>query len=226
LKKPRVVIADDNREVLTLVAEILAPNCDIVGESIDGEQAIECVLRLSPDILVIDLSMPRLNGIEAVRRLMGAGSRVRIVFLTAIEDADYMGAALKLGAHGYVFKTLLRTDLPVAIAAAAEGRTFYSKKPHQTPAASRFDVDRAALDLNLSRHEAADHAARQIYSAGEAAPYSGIYLVIHDHEELRHYVTVSYGDVLPACPKCAKAVRFELRFSAVHVNAHPLFQRG
>jgi len=224
LKKPRVVIADDNREILTLVAEILAPHCDIIGESTDGEQAVECALRLGPDILVLDLSMPRLNGIEVVRRLLSLGSRVRIVFLTAIEDADSMGAALKLGAHGYVFKTLLRTDLPLAVAATAEGRTFYSKKPSHLLAESRFDVDRAALDMNLSRHDAP--AARQIYSPGDTAPYSGIYLVIHDHGDLRHYVTISYGDMLPACPNCTSPVRFELRFSAVHVNAHPLFQRG
>jgi CheY-like chemotaxis protein len=218
------VLADDNGQILSLVSEVLVSQCEIVGEAVNGEEAIETTLRLKPEILILDISMPRLNGIEVARRLADSGLAVKIVFLTSLEDREYVAAALKLGAPAYVLKKLLRTDLPLAIAAVLEGRTFYSGMPSSKPSDSGPDT--AALDMPQPR-ELLGPVSGSIFSPGQIAPFSGIYLVIHDrcHPE-RHYATVLYGDVFPPCATCTSAVRFELALSAVYVRAHPFFQQG
>jgi CheY-like chemotaxis protein len=221
-----VVVADDNGKILSLISKVLSQQCEIVGEAVDGEQAMEMTLRLRPDVLVLDISMPHLSGLEVARRLAAAGSAVNIVFLTALEEREYVEAAFKLGARGYVFKRLLRKDLPIAIAAAVEGRTFYPAMP---PAAlpGWLDMDRVGSDLNFSReNEPAVPVNRNIFSPGDTAPSSGIYRVIHGNCDLeRHYVTAIYGEVFPSCLKCSSAVRFELRLSAIRLSAHPMFER-
>lgn len=228
MKKPRVVVADDNRQIWSFVATILDQQCTIVAEVADGEQAIETTLRLQPDVLILDISMPLVNGMEVARRLAELGSTARIVFLTGLEEWEYIEAALELGAYGYVVKKALGKDLPIAISAAVEGKAFYPKKPVHTVSAGWLEIDQAASVLDPSRrNEPQGFSRRSIFSAGDTAPFSGIYHVIHDHCDLeRHYVVAIYGDVFPSCLKCASAVRFELRLSAVHVNAHPLFRRG
>jgi len=227
LRKPRVVVADDNSEMLSMVVSVLGGQCDIVGKVTDGAQAIETTLRLQPDVLILDISMPRVNGMEVARRLVELGSLAKVVFLTSMEDWEYVEAALRLGAYGYVVKGALARDLPIAITAAVEGKAFYPKKPSHAVSASWSDVEHAASDLSLFRStEPAGLARRTIFSAGDTAPFSGIYHVIHDRCDLeRHDVVAIYGDVFPSCLKCASAVRFELRVSTVHVNAHPLFRR-
>jgi CheY-like chemotaxis protein len=219
------VVADDNDKILSLISKVLSQQCEIVGEAVDGEQAMEMALRLRPDVLVLDISMPRLSGLEVARRLAAAGSAVNIVFLTALEEREYVEAGFKLGARGYVFKRLLRKDLPIAIAAAVEGGTFHPAMPATLP--GRLDTDRVASDLGFSReNEPAVPVNRNIFSPGDTAPSSGIYRVIHGSCDLeRHYVTAIYGEVFPQCLKCSSAVRFELRLSAVHLSAHPMFQR-
>ena len=142
LRKPRVVLADDNSQILSLVSRVLGGHCEIVGEAMDGEQAIEMTLRQQPDILVLDISMPRLNGIEVARRLAECGSTARIVFLTSLEDSEYVAAALRLGVHGFVSKKLLHKDLATAITTAIEGGTFYSRIPSHAPAAVFLDARR------------------------------------------------------------------------------------
>jgi DNA-binding NarL/FixJ family response regulator len=87
---------------------------------------LEEAARLEPDVLVVDISMPVLNGIEAVRQLRAAGSRAKIVFLTVHQDAAYVHAAVAAGANGYVAKCHLATDLCLALREALAGRSFVS----------------------------------------------------------------------------------------------------
>lgn len=92
----------------------------------DGQALLEEAARLEPDILVLDISMPVLNGIEATRQLRAAGSRAKIVFLTVHQDAEYVHAALAAGAQGYVTKCQLATDLLVALREVLADRSFVS----------------------------------------------------------------------------------------------------
>src|SRR5262245_19004448 len=92
----------------------------------DGQSLIEKVEQLEPDLILLDISMPVLNGIEAARQLRSVGSRAKIIFLTVHEDADYVRGALLAGAQGYVVKSRLATDLRVALVDVLAGRTFVS----------------------------------------------------------------------------------------------------
>jgi CheY-like chemotaxis protein len=124
LKFPRVLLVDDIPEILAYSAEILKPNHEIVGTALDGKSAIAAVERTTPDVVVLDISMPGINGIEVARRLRGSGCRAAIVFLSA--EMEFVTVALEAGGSGFVRKTLIDSDLPVAIREVLAGRVFVS----------------------------------------------------------------------------------------------------
>jgi len=127
LSKTRVLLADDNTQVLEYVREFLSANCcEVVGVVTDGEAAIVAAAQLLPDVVVLDISMPVLNGIEAAKRMLEANPSTKIVFLTVEKDKDTCRAALELGACGFVLKPRLATDLIPAIGLAKEGGRFVS----------------------------------------------------------------------------------------------------
>jgi DNA-binding NarL/FixJ family response regulator len=127
MTKVRVVLADDHRAVVEKVRAVLGEEFEIVGAVADGNQAVDAVLVLDPDVLVIDISMPVLDGLQSAARLQKANCRAKIIFLTIHEDQDYVAAALHVGASGYVTKSRLAADLVPAIRAALQGRTFVSQ---------------------------------------------------------------------------------------------------
>ena len=126
MSKIGVLLADDHEDVLDVVTRLLAPEFHVVGAVTDGKAILSAAQRLEPDVVIVDISMPILNGIEAARRLMESGSRARVVFLTVHETSDYVRAALATAALGYVVKARLATDLGVAINEAYAGRRFVS----------------------------------------------------------------------------------------------------
>ncbi len=126
LERFRVLLADDHIEFLRVTVCLLEPEFEVVGTVGDGQTLLDETARQEPDLLVLDISMPVLNGIEATRRLKAVGSRAKIVFLTVHEDPDYVCAALAAGAHGYVVKSRLACDLPLALREVLAGRSFVS----------------------------------------------------------------------------------------------------
>jgi DNA-binding NarL/FixJ family response regulator len=124
--KIRVVLADDHREVIAKIRGVLGDEFEVVEAVVNGIQAVSAVLTLDPDVLVTDISMPLLNGLQAARRIQNANSRVKIIFVTIHEDRDFIAAAFSAGATGYVTKRRLSTDLVFAIQEALKGHTFVS----------------------------------------------------------------------------------------------------
>ena len=122
----RVLLADDHEPMLDRVAELLADKCDVIGTAIDGRQALDAAQKLKPDVLVLDISMPVMNGFETAYRLKEAGAKVRIVFLTVHDDPDFAREAFEAGALGYVIKPRIASDLLAAIREAHAGRSFVS----------------------------------------------------------------------------------------------------
>ena len=122
----RVLLADDSEALLADLREELSKEFDIVGTAENGEDAVRAVLQLDPDVLVIDIAMPVLNGIQASSRIRKAHPRTKILFLTINEQAEYISAAFSAGASGYVTKRRLASDLATAIREVSLGNTFLS----------------------------------------------------------------------------------------------------
>jgi NarL family two-component system response regulator LiaR len=120
------LLADDSEQILRAVSRLLEIQFEVIGSVLNGEHAIETTLRLNPDVLVLDIMMPVMDGLEAARCLKKVGAPAKIVFLTGLEDPALMETAMEAGGNGFVFKSQLVIDLPIAIHAALAGRTFLS----------------------------------------------------------------------------------------------------
>jgi DNA-binding NarL/FixJ family response regulator len=124
--QPTLLLADDYRPLLDYLTKLLSAEFEIVAAVGDGQSAFDAASVLQPDVVVFDISMPVVTGLEAAAGLAHLEHPPRVVFLTIHEDADYMEAAFKAGALGYVLKRRLTTDLVSAIHEALAGRSFVS----------------------------------------------------------------------------------------------------
>lgn len=126
----RVLIAEDHEGVLSELRARLGNIFEIVGTVGNGKQAVDAVLRLDPDVLVLDISMPVMNGFQASACLRDGNCRTKIVILTVFEDTECISAAFSSGAQGYVTKRHLASDLETAIRQVLQGNTFISPSLH------------------------------------------------------------------------------------------------
>jgi len=126
MSKIRVPLADDRRPLLESVLRLLRSRFEIVGEAQNGQALVEVALKLKPDVIVTDIRMPILNGIEAAKRLREAGSTSKIVFMTGLSDPDFTSTCMATWALGCVVKGRLASDLDPASREAVAGRTFIS----------------------------------------------------------------------------------------------------
>ena len=123
----RVLVADDLTPVLSAVAKILEKSFDIVGMVTNGQTALDSALALKPDLVILDISMPGLSGIEVAKELRRCESCAKIVFLTVHQDSDILATCLAAGGLGYVVKVLMETDLIPAMNEALADREFVSR---------------------------------------------------------------------------------------------------
>lgn len=124
MKRPRVLLADDHTLVLDGLRKILEPECDVVGAVEDGRSLLAAAKQLQPDIILLDISMPLLNGVEAARRLRAAAPGVKVIFVTMHADATYVAGAFRAGASGYVLKRCASLELLKAISQVLSGREY------------------------------------------------------------------------------------------------------
>jgi DNA-binding NarL/FixJ family response regulator len=124
--KPRILLADDDGDYLQALLTLLASEFEIVDCVGDGYALIEAAMAHGPDVIVTDISMPRLNGLRAARQLRMDKPNTPIVFLTVREDPAFLAEAQKLGALGYVVKRSASSDLVPAIRTVLQGRSFIS----------------------------------------------------------------------------------------------------
>jgi DNA-binding NarL/FixJ family response regulator len=127
MTRTRVLVADDLSCVLSAVAALLPESFNLIGTVSDGRAALETTLDLNPDVVILDISMPEMNGIEVARELRKQHSRAKIVFLTVHEDSDILATCLAAGGLGYVLKLLMHSDLIPAMNEALAGRVFISR---------------------------------------------------------------------------------------------------
>ncbi len=124
MPRPRVLLADDHSLLLGAFETLLAPECDVVGGVSDGRALIAAAERLQPDVVVLDVSMPLLNGLDAGREIKRLFPRIKLVFVTMNEDADLAAAAFRIGASAYLLKRSAASELQLAIREAVNGRSY------------------------------------------------------------------------------------------------------
>lgn len=131
VSKVRIVLADDHREMVAIVRSTLGEEFEIVAAVEDGRRALDAVLALDPDVLITDISMPEMDGLQLAGQMKRSHCRTKIIFLTMHQDSYFVDAAMSLGASGYVTKTLMSSDLVFAIEDALRGNVFISgSAPH------------------------------------------------------------------------------------------------
>ncbi len=122
--RTRVLLADDHPRILSRLTDLLEPEFKVIAVVGDGQSLIEMAESLQPDLIITDIAMPILSGIEAARRIIQSTPQAKIIFLTVHTDPDYVREALELGAVGYVVKSRLVSDLQLAIGEVLAGRIY------------------------------------------------------------------------------------------------------
>jgi DNA-binding NarL/FixJ family response regulator len=127
LSKASVLLADDHPQFPEIEERLLEPEFKVVGKVGDGQALFQLAMRLRPDVIVTDISMPILNGIEAAERLKESGCDSRVIFLTVHCDCDFIRRCISTGAFGYVVKSRIASELIPAIRGALAGNIFVSR---------------------------------------------------------------------------------------------------
>jgi len=154
VSRPRVLLADDHRVVSEGLKRLLADDFELVGMVEDGRALVAAAKKLQPDVVVADITMPHLNGIDAMVQLKKDNAGIKVVFLTMHQDPAYARRALEAGAAGFVVKHSAPAELVMAIHAALKGQTFIA------PALAR-DVLRQGQHGSQEKDEAAKLTPRQ-----------------------------------------------------------------
>jgi DNA-binding NarL/FixJ family response regulator len=160
VKKLRILIADDHALIRRGAREVLNSQrgWKVVGEAEDGREAVEMAAELKPDIFIVDIGMPGLDGIEVTRRAREAGPNIKVLVLTMDESDQMVHRALDAGARGYILKSDLTECLPKAVKAILEGRRFLTQK------VSEIVIDRF---LNTKNPNQQGHRASALITARE-----------------------------------------------------------
>ncbi len=146
MTRPRILMADDHSMLLDAFRALLEPEFDVVGTVTDGRMLLEAFSRLHPDVVLLDIAMPLLNGLDAGRQLKAQRKSVKLIYLTMNPDPDLAGEALRLGASGYVLKSSAFQELKQAIREALRGRSYI------TPLIAG-DAVGSLIEHQTSRHE-------------------------------------------------------------------------
>ena len=190
MTKPiRVLVADDHMIVRTGIRHVLEsePGFEVVGEAANGTEALSLTARLHPDVVVLDISMPDISGLELAARLRGAGGGTRVLILSMHNNAEYVLESVRAGAHGYLLKDTAATELRTAIRAICQGESYFSP-----PVASRLsaavrgehDPQPAGLDQLTGREREVLHGIAQGRTNKEIATELGIsHRTVETHRE-------------------------------------------
>jgi len=147
MKKPRILLADDHAVILEGCRALLEHHYEIVGIQSDGRSLVEAALRLKPQLILLDISMPSLNGLEAARQINAVLPKVKLLFLTVHAEQSYLQAAFEAGASGYVLKSADRDELLGAVQKVLNGELYV---PEGLPAELRSSRDSGQLAKSLS----------------------------------------------------------------------------
>ena len=126
--KPTVVIVEDHLGCMNDLTKLIASDYEVVAVATDGKRGLAAALRCRPDAVILDISLPLLDGISAAREMRRNGLTSKILFLTVHEELEFKEGAFRAGADGYVFKTQMASDILLALREVLAGRTFLSRR--------------------------------------------------------------------------------------------------
>jgi CheY-like chemotaxis protein len=126
--KPTVVIVEDHLGCMNDLTKLIASDYEVVAVATDGKRGLTAALRCRPDVVILDISLPQLDGISAAREMRRNGLNSKILFLTVHEEPEFKEGAFRAGADGYVFKTHMASDILLALKEVLAGRTFLSRR--------------------------------------------------------------------------------------------------
>ena len=156
MRRARVLLADDHRLLLEAFEKLLQPDCEVVGTVSDGRALLTAARELKPDVIVLDIAMPQLNGMVAAERLKKMMPEVKLIFLTVNEDPGFASEAMRIGASGYLLKSSAASELFHAIEVALEGRTYVTPMSMQdmvTSLANGRQPNEASAKLTTRQRE-------------------------------------------------------------------------
>jgi len=151
-KRPRILLADDHPLMLEGIRAVLAPHYEIAGTMSDGRALVEAALRLKPDLIVVDITMPQLNGIDAAIQIKTSLPGIKLLFVSMHSSSVYVRAALDAGGNGYVLKSAVLEELLDAVQSVLRGRGYVSRGL-STEHLERFQHPAAAATSRLSKRE-------------------------------------------------------------------------
>jgi len=154
LTRPRVLVADDHQMLVDALKRVLEPRCEVVGMASNGRELLKAAARLQPDIIVLDIAMPELNGLDAARHLKSSMPKLKIIFMTMNEDPDMVGEAFRAGASAFLLKQGAALELTDAIEKVLKGGSYV------TPSASEGQA-RISLRDPKAREHIAEPTPRQ-----------------------------------------------------------------
>lgn len=170
MNRPRVLLADDHRIFSEGLRSLLADEFELVGTVEDGRMLVAAAGRLKPDIIVADITMPHLNGIDAVVQVKRQDPHIKVVFLTMHQDPAYARRALEAGAEGFVVKHSAAAELVMAIGAALKGQTFITpslagemlRQSHESSATANAAQSLTARQREILKLLAEGRSAKEI----------------------------------------------------------------
>jgi DNA-binding NarL/FixJ family response regulator len=155
MKDIKLIIVDDHDLLREGICARLSdvPYIEIIAEGCNGLEAIELCTRMAPDVLLLDISMPEMNGLEAAQRIMSLGLKTRILFLSIFDDNEYIQEALRIGASGFVLKDVSKPEMLNAIRSVAEGATYLGPKLAASLQNASAPQDGAPCAYGLTKRE-------------------------------------------------------------------------
>jgi DNA-binding NarL/FixJ family response regulator len=167
MKRPTVLLADDHDIVAEGLRRVLETNYDVVGVVSNGRSLLTAAQQLQPDVIVVDVSMPLLNGIEAARRIHKTSEKIKIVFLSIHPDIGYVTEAFRAGGSAYVSKISAGAEILTAVRSALQGKTYLS--PSIDPAALEARVERGQRSRQSPKLSSRQREVLQLVAEGRNA---------------------------------------------------------
>lgn len=165
----RIVLADDHGILLDGVKKLLEADFEVSATASDGSRLVAETRRLRPDVVVLDIGMPEMNGIEAARQIRAFAPKTKLVFLTQQSERSYIQEAFRSGAHGYVLKQAAASELTAAVREAMRGRYFLSSSIADGQISSLFDPNVNPAELFGSRLTERRREVLRLVAEGKAA---------------------------------------------------------